>query len=146
MTGARYRMRRAALALLACTLLVVTTAFAQDPRAATVQRVAREWLLLADQLAAAASWKAAGPRFQQAITVPRWAVGLKREREPRGLVVQRAITATSFASSFPGLPEGGNYALVQFRTSFEKSPGGAESVTLELGADGAWQVIGYVIS
>ncbi len=137
--------RRAAVAMVAGALLLPAGASAQDPRAATVQQAAREWLALADKEDAAATWKAAGPRFQEAITVARWAEGLRRQRMPRGEVIQRAIAATTFGSSFTGLPPGGNYALVRFRTSFAQKLAGGEHVTLELGADGVWRVIGYVI-
>ena len=139
-------VRRVAVATVACALLAPVAAFAQDPRAATVQQAAREWLVLADKLDATATWKAAGPRFQDAITVAHWAEGLQRQRAPRGAVVQRAVAATTFGSSFKGLPPGGNYALVQFRTSFAQKLGGGEHVTLERGADGVWRVIGYVIN
>jgi hypothetical protein len=145
MTDTRHLIPRVAFALLACTWLVATPAFAQDPRAAIVQNAAREWLLLVDRLDAAATWKSAGPRFQQALTVGRWAEGLAREREPRGATVRRAVTATSFGTAFAGLPEGGNYVLVKFRSSFAQRPDGEEHVTLELGADETWRVIGYVI-
>ena len=76
MTGS---VRCAAVALFAAAVWATST-FAQDPRASTVQGVAREWLLLADRLDASATWQAAGPRFQKAITESRWAEGLARER------------------------------------------------------------------
>ena len=65
--------RTALLLLLVCALLTPQAAIAQDPRAATVQRVAREWLTLVDKLDAAASWGAAGARFQQGMTTAQWA-------------------------------------------------------------------------
>ena len=145
MSDTGHLVRRAALALFACVLLVATTAFAQDPRATIAQNGAREWLLLADQLDATATWKAAGPRFQNAITVARWAEGLAREREPRGAIVRRTGAGTSFGTTLGGVPESGNFALVKFRSSFARRPDGEEHVTLELGADGTWRVIGYVI-
>ena len=138
-------MRRMALAFSACALLAATTALAQDPRGAIVQGAAREWLLLADRLDAPATWKAAGPRFQKALTVNRWAEGLTKDRAPRGAVVQRSITATSFGTTLAGAPDSGNFAVVKFRTSFAQRPNGEEHVTLELGADEIWRVIGYVI-
>jgi Protein of unknown function (DUF4019) len=137
--------RRGGLALLACALVLPAATFAQDPRASMAQQAARSWLALADKLDAEATWKATGPRFQNAITVARWRAALQKERAPRGAVVQRAVMMTTFGSQFRGLPPDGNYALVQFRTSFAQKEDGAESVTLELGADGAWRVIGYVI-
>src|SRR5512143_2629391 len=60
--------RRRALGMLACVVLVPRTAVAQDPRATVVQKVARDWLALADALDGTATWNAAGPRFQQAIS------------------------------------------------------------------------------
>ena len=145
MSGGTNPARRAALALLACALLAPQALWAQDPRAGTVQRVAREWLTLVDKLDAEASWSAAGVRFQQGMTTAQWAEILRRDREPRGTIVQRAMTATTFADSGPGLPAGGAYALVRFRTSFANLADGGEEVILEVGPGYVWRVIGYVL-
>jgi Protein of unknown function (DUF4019) len=139
------RARRAVLTLLACALLAPQAVHAQDPRATTVQRVAREWLALVDKLDAAASWSAAGARFQEGMTPAQWADIVRRDREPRGTIVQRAVTATTFASSGPGLPDGGDYALVRFRSSFANLADGGEEVVLEVGPGYAWRVIGYML-
>ena len=139
------RARRAALATVAFALLAPIPAFAQDPRAAIVQRAARAWLALADQLDADALWKAAGGRLQQSTSPAQLAEILKRDRAPRGATVQRAVATTSFASALPGLPEGGNYALVKFRSSFANQEAAEEHVTLEVGSDYAWRVVGYAI-
>ena len=139
------RTRRAALVLLACALVSPQSVLAQDPRAAQVQRVAREWLALVDKFDAEASWKAAGERFQKAAPPPPWVETIKRDREPRGALVQRTVAATGFGNVGPDLPEGGSYALVRFRSAFAKDDGSVEEVTLEVGSDYAWHVIGYVI-
>ena len=73
-----------------------------------------------------------------------WTKALHTYREPFGKVVQRAIVSTSFRTEIPGAPDG-NYALLQFRTAFDKKSEGHESVTLELEPDGKWRVIGYFI-
>ena len=145
MSGGTHPARRAALALLACALLAPQAVIAQDPRAAVVQRVAREWLALVDKLDAAASWSAAGARFQQGMTTAQWAEILRRDREARGAIVQRAVTATTFSNSGPGLPAGGDYALVRFRSSFANLADGGEEVILEVGPGYVWRVIGYVL-
>jgi hypothetical protein len=137
--------RRAALAALAGMIVVPRVAIAQDPRATQVQKVARDWLALADKLDTAATWKTAGPRFQEAISEVRWATLLRRERESRGALLQRTAASATFGSQFPALPAGGNYAMVHFRTSFANQPNSAENVTLEQGPDSVWRVIGYVI-
>jgi hypothetical protein len=63
---------------------------------------------------------------------------------PRGSVVQRTLASTRFEKSFPGAPEG-EYAVLAFRTAFEKEAGGTETVTLEREPDGIWRVVGYTI-
>jgi hypothetical protein len=137
--------RRRALCLFACVVLAPRVAHAQDPRAAMVQRVARDWLALVDKLDAGASWKAAGERFQRGTTPALWIETLKRDREPRGALQQRSVAATAFGDTGPNLPEGGSYALVRFHSAFANESNGVEEVTLEVGADYAWHVIGYVI-
>jgi Protein of unknown function (DUF4019) len=145
MTGGVDMMRRAILAALVGAVAVPGIAVAQDPRATQVQKVARDWLALADKLDSAATWKAAGARFQEAISETRWTALLRRERESRGALLQRTAAATTFGSQFPALPAGGSYAMVRFRTSFANQPSSSEDVTLEQGSDSVWRVIGYVI-
>ena len=138
------RARRRALRLLACAVLVPTSVRAQDPRAAAAQRAAREWLALIDKFDAEASWKAAGERFQNGMPPARWIEIVKRERQPRGALVQRAVAGTGFGNAGPDLPEGGSYAVVRFRSTFADGPA-SEEITLEVDPDYAWRVIRYVI-
>jgi hypothetical protein len=128
-----------------CALLAVALAArAQDPRETTVQTVAREWLALTDKLDAANSWRTAGEKFRNQMAAEPWAKALQSAREPLGAVQQRAAVSTSFRNDIPGGPDG-EYALLQFRTAFEKKSEGHESVTLEQESDGNWRVIGYFI-
>jgi hypothetical protein len=128
-----------------CAALVPQAVRAQDPRGAAAQRVAREWLAIVDKYDAQASWKSAGERFQQAMPPALWVETIKRDREPRGALVQRTVESTAFGSTAAGLPEGGSYALVRFRSAFANAAASVEEVTLEVGPDYAWHVIGYVI-
>ncbi len=107
-----------------------------------MQRVARDWLALVDRLDAEASWKAAGGRFRQSTPPAEWVESLRRERVPRGVLVQRAVVATTFSDSIPGLPKGGSYAVVTFQSAFANQTEGVEALTLEVGPDYAWHVIG----
>ena len=139
------RRRRALLAALTSAIAVPGVALAQDPRASQVDKAARDWLALADKLDGSGTWKAAGQRFQAAVSEDRWAALLRQERERRGAVEQRAAAGTSFTSQLRSIPESGSYAMVHFRTSFANEPSATEDVTLEQGADSTWRVIGYVI-
>ena len=82
--------------------------------------------------------------FKSALPRDRWADSLHKARDPLGALAQRTVLSTTFATSFPGAPDG-NYAIVLFRTSFAKKTDATETVTLEREADGAWRVVGYVI-
>src|SRR5512144_2219739 len=101
------KMRRAVLIALAGVIALPAVVLAQDPRATTVQKVARDWLALADKLDTSGTWKTAGPRFQEAMPEARWATMLKNARESRGALVQRTAAATTFGSQFATLPPGG---------------------------------------
>jgi Protein of unknown function (DUF4019) len=135
-------LRYAVFALsLACWSAI---ALAQDPEATTVQRVARDWLALTDSGDGGGSWDAAARQFKNAVPRDRWIESLKQARDPLGTVEQRSVLSTTFATSFPGAPDG-NYAIVLFRASFAKKADAAESLTLERESDGAWRVVGYFI-
>ena len=59
-------------------------------------------------------------------------------------VVQRAVEGTALGP-FPDQPDSDKIAIVRFRTSFSKESLAIERVTLELGPDQVWRVVGYVI-
>ena len=130
--------------LLAIGLCVASQAIAQDPRASLVQEAARAWLADTDRGDAARSWKRAGKRFRDAITVERWAESLRQVRPPLGEVSQRGLLGTQFRRSIPGAADG-DYAIIVFRTTFTKKSDARETVTLEREADGVWRVAGYFI-
>ncbi len=136
--------RRLLAGLLGAMALAAAPVHAQDPRASVVAATAREWLVLVDRGDAKAARDRAAVKFREAAAEDRWAKALAAQRGPRGPVVQRTLASTRFEKSFPGAPEG-EYAVLAFRTAFEKEAGGTETVTLEREADGVWRVVGYTI-
>jgi hypothetical protein len=125
-------------------LAVATLAIAQDPKASAAQRAAREWLAYSDALDGAASWERAGTKFKDAMPVDRWTEALHKQREPRGKTERRTVMSTEFPRQIPGHEEG-DYALIVFRTVFEKRADSEESLTLQREGDGVWRVVGYYI-
>lgn len=123
---------------------VLSAARAQDPGASVVQNAAREWLAGADALDGGATWRSAGAKFREAITVERWSEALDKVRRPLGALEQRTAAATQFSKSLPGVPDG-EYATLQFHTAFAKKAESSETVRLEREHDGVWRVIGYFI-
>src|SRR6202158_6505223 len=83
----------------------IVSAFAQDPRATTAQKEARSWLELTDHGDAAGSWRAAGKKFQSAITADRWTESLREVRPPLGELVGRTVVAHPFTKTIPGAPD-----------------------------------------
>ncbi|MEJ7669871.1 MAG: DUF4019 domain-containing protein [Casimicrobiaceae bacterium] len=135
----RRRQLVALLALAACA-----PAFSQDPRASEAQYVAREWFKLTDAGDAQAAWQAAGKKFQAAMTPEQWSQALAAQRSPFGALIQRTLNATDFRSNFPNQPPG-EYALLQFRTTFANRSVVIESISLERESDGRWRVVGYAL-
>jgi len=140
-TGRRETMR----ALVAILCLAAGASLAQDPKSILAQRAAREWLATTDKVDAVASYNAAGAKFKEAVSVDRWTEALQKARTPLGALDQRTIFETTFDNKLPdGGPEG-EYALVMYRTAFEKKTDSVETITLEREKDGVWRVIGYYI-
>jgi len=136
--------RRVLAAIVGVAVLAAAPAQAQDPRASAVGATARDWLALVDRGDAKGARSRAAAKFRDALPEDRWATALAAQRAPRGPVVQRTLAGTRFETRFPGAPEG-EYAVLLFRTAFEKHAGGTETVTLEREADGIWRVLGYTI-
>lgn len=137
--------RRVVGALVAGVMgFAVASAHAQDPRVTAAVAAARDWLLMTDHGDAAESYKRASARFRNAMDPRHWQAALNRERAPRGAIVQRTVVQTGFQRSIPGVGDG-EFAILEFRTSFAQQPTGAETVTLEREADGVWRVVGYLI-
>jgi hypothetical protein len=106
---------------------------AQDP--ARRRRSARraEWLALVDKQDGEASWKAAGARLQDSVTLPVWTETVRREREPRGALLQRAVTATTFHRLGPGFAPGRLVCGRDFPDVVRHPADSGEEVILEVG-------------
>ena len=138
---ARLRRRQfvALLALAACG-----PALGQDPRTSETQYVARDWLKLTDAGDAQTAWQTAGKKFQAAMTPAQWTQALAAQRAPQGALLQRTLNGSEFRRDFPKQPAG-EFALLQFRSTFANRSVVIESVSLEREGDGRWRVVGYAL-
>lgn len=137
-------MRRAfVLALAALAVVVALPSSAQDSRSSAAQDAAREWLALADRIDGKGSWAAAGAEFHRTITEDRWRHSLEDARTPLGALTRRTVVSTHFTEHLKGMPKG-EYAQIQFRSSFAQRDYATERLTLQQTAAG-WKVIGYFI-
>lgn len=65
-------------------------------------------------------------------------------RAPFGNRRVRTLKSATFATTFPGAPDG-EYVVFQFDTSFEQKAAAIETVTAIREKDGTWHVGGYYI-
>ena len=119
-------------------------AYAEDHPAKSAQMAAATWLSHVDAGQYTASWQAASPSLQDAVTESAWAESLQSIRKPLGKVVSRTLTSAQHTTSVPGAPDG-SYVIMQFATSFEHKQATVETGTFRQEKDGTWKAAGYYI-
>ncbi len=90
------------------------------------------------------SWAEASGLFRAAVTEEAWARQCAAVRGPLGGVSARRLAHEQHATELPGAPDG-EYAVLQFESSFQHKRSAVETVTPMREADGAWRVSGYFI-
>ena len=105
---------------------------------------AQAWLGLIDDGHYAPSWDQASELFRQAVSQEKWVSALEGARKPLGKLVSRAIMTVQTPTHLPGAPDG-QYAVMQFNTSFANKQSAVETVTFMLEKDGQWRAAGYFI-
>ena len=101
------------------------------------------WLKLVDNAKYADSWKEASSYFRSRVPEKTWVSMVQGVRAPLGSLVSRTQPSVTFAKTLPGAPDG-NYALMQFQSSFQKKSSAIETLTVMAEGD-QWRVAGYFI-
>jgi len=127
--------------VVAAAVLTGTIAFAASREEA--QARAQAWLSLVDNQKYAESWAESSSMFRSRVPQQRWIDEAKRVREPLGSVNSRRSLTVRFAKTLPGAPDG-DYAVLQFQSSFTHKAAAIETVTLVLD-DGQLRAVGYFI-
>jgi hypothetical protein len=133
-------MKRIISAMLA--LAIVLTVYAA-PSEKEAQASAESWLALVDNQKYAESWTEASSMFRSKIAQEKWLEMLSGVRDPLGPVTSRTLLNVTLTKSLPGVPDG-DYAVVQFRTSFQNKSQAVETVTQTL-EEGKWKTAGYFV-
>jgi len=116
-----------------------------DQKAAVFSGI-KTWLAEVDGGKYALSWTDASSLFKTQVGSDKWVEMLTDVRAPLGKCVQRA--KVSFAFEKNPDPKGvikGDFAMVQFESSFENMKHAVETVAFFKEADGTWKAAGYVI-
>ena len=136
-------LRRMALAALLLAALPARPEEQTEIDLAPAIAEAQRWLTLIDQGRYGASWEAAAPMFQEAMSRHRWETTLPGARDPLGAPIKRKLRQADFATKLPNAPPG-EYVVIQFDTVFENRPSSTEIVTPMKVGD-RWLVSGYII-
>ena len=103
------------------------------------------WLGLIDTGKLGAAWDGGAKPLKQAVTRNDWIKGIGDARKPFGKLASRNRERFARTHSIPGAPEG-DYAVIQFTSTFENGKRALEEVTWMLDTDGGiWRVSGYYI-
>jgi Protein of unknown function (DUF4019) len=111
---------------------------------ASALSAANKWLALVDQERYAKSWKEAADMFRDTVQYDLWVASMKALRKPLGKLISRTVKTEIYKTSLPGAPKG-QYAVIEFKSSFENLKTAVETVTPAMGKDGVWRVAGYFI-
>ena len=136
-------MRRVALLALLLAALPARAEEQTEIDLAPAIAEAQRWLTLIDQGRYGASWEAAAPMFQEAMSRHRWETTLPGARDPLGAPIKRKLRQADFTATLPNAPPG-EYVVIQFDTIFQNRPSSTEIVTPMKVGD-RWLVSGYVI-
>ena len=120
------------------------TAFADSAKVKAAQGAAEAWLALVDAAKYSESWNEALQLFKSQVPKDAWQRQVAKARGPLGALESRELAASKYATDLPGAPDG-EYAVLQYRASFEKKNSGVETTKPMLDKDGQWRVSGYGI-
>jgi hypothetical protein len=128
---------------LAVVAAMLTGAVALAASREEAQARAQAWMSLVDNQKYAESWAESSSTFRSRVPQQRWIDEAKRVREPLGSVNSRRLLTVRFAKTLPGAPDG-DYAVLQFRSSFTHKAAAIETITLVMD-DAQLRAVGYFI-
>lgn len=131
-------------------MLITAAAFhagiarAGDTSETLVLESANRWLALIDNGRYEESWEYTAGLFRSQINRVQWGKTVSGVRGQFGRVISRRMLNVAYTTSVPGGPDG-QYALIQYQTSFERKASAVETITSLLDQDGWWRVAGYFV-
>jgi len=105
---------------------------------------AKQWVQLVDDKNYADAYKQMGVAAQSKVAAGPWTQKVSTTRDPLGAMATRTIKDVKLTKTLPGMRDG-QYATVQFDSSFAHKTAAVETVVLT-SEKGGWSVIGYFIN
>ena len=106
---------------------------------------ATEFFYLVDTEEYAKSWEITSEKLKSMLTQEAWGEEISRLRSFLGPIIERIQQDITYTDSAHDVPEG-EYVVMTFLSRFELKEHVLEKLTLMLGENGQWQVVGYFLS
>jgi hypothetical protein len=104
----------------------------------------RQFLFLVDTEEYAKSWEVSSAKLKEMLTQKAWNEQITKIRSFLGPIVERIHHDISYTDSASDVPSG-EYVIMTFISKFELRDGVTETITLMLGDNNQWQVVGYFL-
>lgn len=105
---------------------------------------AAEFLFLVDTEEYAESWEVTSTVLQEMLTQQAWSEKISELRTFLGPIVERVQNNITYTDDAADVPTG-EYVVMTFISKFELRERVTETITLLLGDDNRWQVVGYFL-
>ncbi len=135
------------LLLFTCFLLIIIPAINKTPSAQVSElskHAAAQFLFLVDTEEYAKSWEATAEILQKMLPQKAWNEQITKIRSFLGPIVERIQHDIAYTSTASDVPEG-EYVILTFISRFELRERVIETITLMLGDDDQWKVVGYFL-
>ena len=128
-------------------LLIVVPVLNKTPSQQVAERsvlAAAEFLFLVDTEEYGESWEVSSAVLQKMLTQQAWSEKISELRTFLGPVVERVQNNITYTDDATDVPTG-EYVVMTFVSKFELRERVTETITLLLGDDNRWQVVGYFL-
>jgi hypothetical protein len=132
---------------IASLLLIIVPVLNKTPSQKVSQKslfAAAEFLLLVDTEEYAKSWEVSSKHLKKMLTQKAWTERIAQLRTFLGPIIERDQHDISYTDSASDVPPG-EYVIMTFISKFEFRERVTETITLLLGDDDQWQVVGYFL-
>ena len=129
-------------------LLVVVPVLNKIPSQQISERslhAAAQFLFLVDTEDYATSWEVTSETLKKMLTQKAWNEQIAELRSFLGPIVERVQSSIAYTNSASDVPAG-EYVILTFMSEFELRERVTETITLMLGDNGQWRVVGYFLT
>jgi predicted oxidoreductase (fatty acid repression mutant protein) len=133
--------------IVASLLLIIVPVLNKTPSQATADssiRAAAHFLFLVDTEEYAKSWDVTSDVLKNMLSQKAWNQQIEKIRSFLGPIVERIVHDIAYTETADDVPAG-EYVILTFVSRFELRERVIETITLMLGDDDQWQVVGYFL-